>query len=220
MAGAQGAAFWKDVTVDGTHLRVFTFAYGPDAAVQVARPLTEVDQSLDRIGLVPAPDRSRRHRHCGRPRARRRARRADAGPRAHETVERVSETQDLSERIDVVGQRRAQPARGELQHDARGARGVDARAAAARRGRVARAPNAAHERAHEHRGPRRRPHACRPRIARRLLSDVVEQLGEMTTLISELIELARAEQTTRRARGRPARPPRRGCGRAGSPQPA
>src|SRR5207342_3494643 len=30
----------------------------------------------------------------------------------------------------------------------------------------------------------------------RLLSDVVEQLGEMTTLISELIELARAEQQT------------------------
>jgi two-component system sensor histidine kinase MprB len=33
-----------------------------------------------------------------------------------------------------------------------------------------------------------------PDERRRLLSDVVEQLGEMTTLISELIELARAEQ--------------------------
>src|SRR6266516_737849 len=31
---------------------------------------------------------------------------------------------------------------------------------------------------------------------RKLLSDVVEQLGEMTTLIAELIELARAEQQT------------------------
>jgi two-component system sensor histidine kinase MprB len=30
----------------------------------------------------------------------------------------------------------------------------------------------------------------------RLLSDVIEQLGEMTTLIAELIELARAEQQT------------------------
>ena len=30
----------------------------------------------------------------------------------------------------------------------------------------------------------------------RLLSDVVEQLGEMTTLIAELIELARAEEQT------------------------
>ena len=53
MAGVPGAAaFWDDVKVDGTHLRVFTFAYGPDAAVQVARPLTEVDESLRRIGLV------------------------------------------------------------------------------------------------------------------------------------------------------------------------
>ena len=35
-----------------------------------------------------------------------------------------------------------------------------------------------------------------PEDRARLLSDVVEQLGEMTTLISELIELARAEQMT------------------------
>ena len=28
VAGQRGAAFWKNVDVDGTHLRVFTFAYG------------------------------------------------------------------------------------------------------------------------------------------------------------------------------------------------
>jgi two-component system sensor histidine kinase MprB len=38
--------------------------------------------------------------------------------------------------------------------------------------------------------------ALPPEERGRLLSDVVEQLGEMTTLISELIELARAEQQT------------------------
>ncbi len=59
-----------------------------------------------------------------------------------------------------------------------------------------------------------------PEERTRLLSDVVEQLGEMTTLISELIELARAEQQTRRVRGRPARPARRRCRRAGAPEPA
>ena len=59
VAGQRGAAFWTDVDVDGEHMRVFTFAYGPDAAVQVARPLTEVDESLRRIGLVSAPDRRR-----------------------------------------------------------------------------------------------------------------------------------------------------------------
>src|SRR5213078_848037 len=36
--------------------------------------------------------------------------------------------------------------------------------------------------------------ALAPEERERLLSDVVEQLGEMTTLIAELIELARAEQ--------------------------
>ena len=45
-------AYWSDLSVDGTHLRVFTFAFGLDEAVQVARPLTEVDRSLDRIGVV------------------------------------------------------------------------------------------------------------------------------------------------------------------------
>jgi hypothetical protein len=29
VAGHGGAAFWDDVTVDDTHLRVFTFAYAP-----------------------------------------------------------------------------------------------------------------------------------------------------------------------------------------------
>ena len=50
VAGEKGAAFWDDVRVDGEHIRVFTFAYGPGAAVQVARPLNEVDESLRRIG--------------------------------------------------------------------------------------------------------------------------------------------------------------------------
>jgi hypothetical protein len=63
----------------------------------------------------------------------------------------------------------------------------------ARRRRVARAPHAADEPAHEHRGARERPRA--PRGEReRLLDDVVEQLGEMTTLIAELMDLARGEE--------------------------
>ena len=48
----------------------------------------------------------------------------------------------------------------------------------------------------------------------RLLSDVVEQLGEMTTLIAGLIELARAEQQTARAGGRSPRSRCRGRDRA------
>ena len=39
----------RDTTVDGTHLMVLTQGVGPDGAVQVARPLTEVDNVLDDV---------------------------------------------------------------------------------------------------------------------------------------------------------------------------
>ena len=56
--------------------------------------------------------------------------------------------------------RRAEPSRHDVQLDARCARGVHPCAAAARGGRVPRAPDAAHEPADEHRGPRGRPCAA------------------------------------------------------------
>jgi two-component system sensor histidine kinase MprB len=43
-----------DMTVDGVHLRVLTQGLGGGGAVQVARPLDEVDRQLDRILLVLA----------------------------------------------------------------------------------------------------------------------------------------------------------------------
>ena len=90
--------------VDGVHLRMLTFPYGPGAAVQVARPLTEVDQSLERIGLVLlliAAGGVVIAAGLGLVVAR-----AALAPvkRLTSTVERVTETQDLSERIDVAGQ--------------------------------------------------------------------------------------------------------------------
>jgi two-component system sensor histidine kinase MprB len=48
-----GKAF-EDVTVDGVHLRVLTVGAGHDGAVQVARPLTEMDAALDRLLAVLA----------------------------------------------------------------------------------------------------------------------------------------------------------------------
>jgi two-component system sensor histidine kinase MprB len=41
-----------DTTVDGLHLRVLTVGFGKVGAIQVARPLDEVDRQLDRILLV------------------------------------------------------------------------------------------------------------------------------------------------------------------------
>jgi two-component system sensor histidine kinase MprB len=193
VAGARGAAFWTNVDVDGTHLRVFTFAYGPNAAVQVARPLTEVDESLRRIGLVLlliAAGGIVIAAGLGLVVAR-----AALLPvrRLTETVERVSETQDLSERIDVSGNdelsRLAMSFNsmlGALEESTRAQRQLVADASHELRTPLTSVRTNIEVLA----GDRMLP----PEERARLLSDVVEQLGEMTTLISELIELARAEQ--------------------------
>jgi len=49
--GAAGDHFFADTTVSGLHVRVLTFAYGPGHAIQVARPLTEVDDALGQLRL-------------------------------------------------------------------------------------------------------------------------------------------------------------------------
>jgi two-component system sensor histidine kinase MprB len=193
VAGQEGAAFWKEVTVDGTHLRVFTFAYGPDSALVVARPLTEVDESLRRIGLVLlliAAGGIVLAAALGLVVAR-----AALSPvrRLTETVEHVSETQDLSERIDVSGN-------DELSRLATSFNSMLAALEESTRAQRQLVADASHElrtpltsvrtNIEVLAGDRMLP----PEERARLLSDVVEQLEEMTTLIAELIELARAEQ--------------------------
>ena len=193
VAGEREPAFWTDVEVDGENLRVFTFAYGPNAAVQVARPLTEVDESLRRIGLVLlliAAGGVVIAAALGLLVAR-----AALTPvrRLTETVERVSETRDLSERIEVTGHDELSRLAasfntmfGALEESTRAQRQLVADAS------------------HELRTPLTSVRTNIEVLAsdrtlpaedrKRLLADVVEQLGEMTTLISELIELGRAEQ--------------------------
>lgn len=193
VAGQRGAAFWRDVDVDGEHIRVFTFAYGPDAAVQVARPLTEVDDSLGRIGLfllLIAAGGVVIAAGLGLVVAR-----AALTPvkRLTETVEHVSETQDLSERIDVKGQ-------DELSRLAAGFNTMMEALEESTRAQRQLVADASHELRTPLTSVRTNievlagDRTLAPEDRRRLLSDVVEQLEEMTTLIAELIELARAEQ--------------------------
>jgi two-component system sensor histidine kinase MprB len=172
-----------------------TFAYGPGYAVQVARPLTEMDEALAQIrlylllvagagialaaalGLVVS--------------------RAALAPvrRLTETAERVSETGDLSERIDVGG-------RDELSRLAGSFNAMLAALEDSTRAQRQLVADASHELRTPLTSLRTNievlasDRALPAEERGRLLSDVVEQLGEMTTLISELIELARAEQQT------------------------
>ncbi len=185
-------SFIADARVDGTHIRVLTFAYAPGYAVQVAQSLAGVDRSLSRIrtyllltaaigiglatllGLLVA--------------------RAALAPvrRLTEATETVTETGDLSERIDARGRDELSRLAGSFNTML----GALEEATRAQRQLVADA-------SHELRTPLTSLRTNIEVLARdrelpegereRLLSDVVEQLGEMTTLISELMKPARGE---------------------------
>jgi two-component system sensor histidine kinase MprB len=193
IADGGHAPSWSDVNVEGTHLRVLTFPFGPQAAVQVARPLTEVDQSLRRIGLfliLVAAGGIVLAAAFGLLVAR-----AALGPvrRLTETAEHVTETGDLSQRIDVGG-------RDELSRLAASFNTMLAALEESTRAQRQLVADASHELRTPLTSLRTNievlasDRALPAEERSRLLSDVVEQLGEMTTLISELIELARAEQ--------------------------
>ena len=193
VAAGEGDSYFYDTKVGDTHVRVFTFPARPGYAIQLARSLTEVDESLDRIrtflivialagvavavglGLIVS--------------------RAAMAPvsRLTEATERVTETGDLSERIDASGQDELSRLAGSfntmlaaLEESARAQRQLVADAS------------------HELRTPLTSlrtnfevlmsERELAPDERRRLLDDVVEQIAEMTTLIAGLIELARGTE--------------------------
>ena len=190
----EGRSRFFDTEVGDVHARVLAVSGAePGYALLIARPLTEVDEALGRLrlvlllvalagiafaaalGLVVA--------------------RTALAPvrRLTQTAETVTETGDLSQRIEIEG-------RDELSRLATSFNTMLAaleESARAQRQLVADA-------SHELRTPLTSlrtnievlasDHTLPDEDRERLLSDVVEQLEEMTTLIAELIELARAEQ--------------------------
>ena len=52
VAAGRGEEFLADATVSGTHIRVLTVPLATGMALQIARPLTEVDSVLDRLRLI------------------------------------------------------------------------------------------------------------------------------------------------------------------------
>jgi two-component system, OmpR family, sensor histidine kinase MprB len=193
VATGERGSHLDDATVAGTHVRYITVPYEFAFALQVARPLTEVDTALERIrtlliviglggiagaaalGLVVTS--------------------AALAPvrRLTETTERVTETGDLSERIDATG-------RDELGRLAGSFNTMLAALEESTRAQRQLVLDASHELRTPLTSLRTNIEVLigdkplPPDERRRLLNDVVEQLGELTTLIGELMELARGEQ--------------------------
>lgn len=193
VASGEQTPFFTDETIVGTHVRVFTFSIAPGFALQILRSLEEVDSTLEQlraflilislggIGLAVALGLI--------------VSRAAIAPVARLTraTERVTETGDLSERIDARGQDELSRLAGSFN----AMLGALEESTKAQRQLVADA-------SHELRTPLTSlrtnfevlmsDRELEPEERRRLLEDVVEQIAEMTALISELIELARGDQ--------------------------
>jgi len=192
-ATGQEGAFYSDAEVAGTHVRILTTPIDQGYVLQIARPLTEVDASLDRLrtflilvalggiglaaalGLVVA--------------------RTALAPVRRLTVatEEVTETRDLSRRMadegtDELGRLAASfnTMLAALEDSARSQRRFVADAS------------------HELRTPLTslrtnidvlaRADALPPGEREQLLADVAEQLAEMSELVAELVALDRAEE--------------------------
>ena len=191
VARGSSGPFLRDVTVHDTHVRMITFPV-PGGAVQIVRPLTEVDHSLGRVknwliliagggiaiaaalGLLVA--------------------RAALAPvrRLTSAAETVRETGDLSQRIDATG-------RDELTRLAASFNAMLGALEESTRAQQQLVADASHELRTPLTSLRTNievlasDRTLPPGERERLLHDVVEQLGEMTTLISELMEVARGE---------------------------
>jgi two-component system sensor histidine kinase MprB len=197
VAVAKGGAspFFTDAHVSGTHLRVLTvrYAFEPGYAIQVSRTLTDTDHALSRIRLfllLIAGGGVAVAAALGLF-----VSRAALAPvrRLTETTERVTETGDLSERIPASGGDELSRLAGSfntmlaaLEESTRAQRALVADASHELRTPLTSLRTNIEILASERTLP--------PGERERLLTDVVEQLGEMTTLIAELIELARGEE--------------------------
>jgi two-component system, OmpR family, sensor histidine kinase MprB len=189
-----GEPFYSDAEVAGTHVRILNTPARDGYVVQIARPLTEVDDSLDRlrtililialggIGLAAALGLV--------------VSRTALAPvrRLTEATEEVTETRDLSRRMadegaDELGRLAASfnTMLAALEDSARSQRRFVADAS------------------HELRTPLTslrtnidvlaRADALPPEEREELLADVAEQLAEMSELVAELVALDRAEES-------------------------
>jgi two-component system sensor histidine kinase MprB len=200
LARDGGRSLFRDARVHGIHLRVLAEPFGKGRAVQLAQPLTEVDSLLGRLRLILAL------LDLGGIALAALLGRLVAGAavlplkRLTQATEHVALTQDLSGRIRSVGEdeigRLARSFNAMLDALEHSMSALDA-SVHAQRQLVADA-------SHELRTPvtslrtnieilQQAEHMDLPE-RQRLLSDVVEQIEELTLLMNDLIDLARGEE--------------------------
>jgi two-component system sensor histidine kinase MprB len=200
LAKRGGEPFFRDARVNGTDVRVLAEPFGAGRAVQLAQPLTEVDSLLSRLRLILALIA------LGGIALAALLGRLVAGAavlplkRLTQATEHVALTQDLSGRIKPVGQ----------DEIGRLARSFNAMLDALERS-MTKLDDSVHaqrqlvaDASHELRTPvtslrtnielLQQAEDMEPHDRRRLLSDVVEQIEELTLLMNDLIELARGEE--------------------------
>jgi two-component system sensor histidine kinase MprB len=200
LAAKEGKPFFRDVHANDIHLRILAESLPHAYAVQLAQPLTDVDNVLRRLRLILAL------LDIGGIALAALLGRLVAGAvvapvkRLTEATEHVTRTQDLSERIEPVGEdeigRLAESFNAMLDALQSSIGALDA-SVDAQRQLVADA-------SHELRTPvtslrtnieilkQERDMGVEER--QRMLDDVVEQIEELTLLMNDLIELARGEQ--------------------------
>ena len=192
VASGDRGGYLSDADVAGVHVRLITVPYAEGFAIQIARPLTEVDHSLSRIRtylLIIAAIGIALAAALGLAVAR-----TALAPvrRLTGATENVTKTGDLSERIDASGT-------DELSRLAASFNTMLAALEESTRAQQQLVGDASHElrtpltslrtNVEVLAGGRELP----PEERERLLRDVIEQLDEMTTLVAELSELARGE---------------------------
>jgi two-component system sensor histidine kinase MprB len=203
LARSGGGTYFSEARVGSSHLRILTTALPGGLALQIARPLNEVDKVLARMrmilaaillaGVAVAVTLGRL------------VTRAALAPveRLTEASEHVAATQDLSRRIDVEKEdeigRLAGSFNTMLDALERSMKALDASVRAQRR-LVADA-------SHELRTPLtslrtnidvlRQPEELSRADRERLVEEISSQLDELTVLMADLIELARGDEPLR-----------------------
>jgi two-component system sensor histidine kinase MprB len=202
LASGKSERYFRDARVNGIHMRILAEHIAPGRAVQVAQQLTEVDTLLRHLRLILAL------LDIGGIALAALLGRVVAGAavwplkRLTQATEHVTETQDLSERIETVGGedelgRLAMSFNAMLDALERSMGALD-ESVHAQRQLVADA-------SHELRTPvtslrtnieilQQQGQEMDSEEQQRLLSDVVEQTEELTLLMNDLIDLARGEQ--------------------------